>query len=219
MLNSLMSFSCDLGTAWYSWHKQVYHAPCWGWLTVSGNCFLSCRQMIKMQFQSINLCGFCGGEVFAQGASVFPGVFLYFNPPVFTREPNYKESCLPGLPVEVVFGCLLELEWAAGSTGTLSRAGGWTGGCQPWGSSVSSAGCQHRLWEISALGRSNRSACSPLLLVGNGAGTFWNGLGFWEGILAELLHFSRMSVLPVSLSLKEGYPSWSKSNMWATNQF
>lgn len=30
--------------------------------------------------------------------------FFFFSSSIFTREPNYNKSCLPRLPVEVVFG-------------------------------------------------------------------------------------------------------------------
>lgn len=45
------------------------------------------------------------------GVFCVPEVFLFFSSSVFTSEPNYIKSCLPRLPVEIVFGLLLELEW------------------------------------------------------------------------------------------------------------
>lgn len=38
------------------------------------------------------------------GVFCLPEVFLSFSSSVFTRELNYNKSCLPRLPVEIVFG-------------------------------------------------------------------------------------------------------------------
>lgn len=119
-----------------------------GW-QFPGSCFLSSRQMIKKQFPSINLWGFCGWEVFTQGGSVsqgcfFPPILLYWGEKQITKSLVY-------------LGCLLRLFLAA---------------CWSWGEQQGAQGHPPVL-----LDKSGMSALSALLAASSTSGKslLWEG--------------------------------------------